>query len=615
MDYILVCVAGEHKGKAWPVTSAPLTLGRDPGCHIVLTKPSISRRHCQVLQRDGMVLLEDLGSRNLPLVNGRPVRHHTLHAGDDLFLGRDHFALTACAAECVPPEGAPGLLSRTLDWECAGEDCGGGTMARMRPRTVQDLAMLYEAVCEFSGCADPEVLLEIVQRHLVQYFNPDAVWIVRGRMQSRCIMWSRNKTPSEAALPFPPEPAEPRMLMERALGENRALLEHNGAVEEGQEEVLTYAAPVLVEGTPLAVLAVRTHTARDVHPDGGLHFIALFARSLAPVLYSADHHAALYRDNERLRVRMNESHTIVGDSEPMRSLRTQTLQAAHTAINVLITGETGVGKELVARALHDFSPRRAAPFVVVNCAAIPRELFEGELFGHMKGAYTDASSTEPGLLDQADGGTLFLDEIGDLSLDNQARILRVVENQTFRPVGSVREIKVDVRFIAATNKDLDGLVQRGRFRNDLYHRIRGLEIMVPPLREHPEDIPALAEHFLSSLRDEGRRPFRGFAPEVFESLRQLDWPGNVRELRHAVHRAMTCATKEVIGPEDILEPPRSKEAPPREDAPILTLERIEKQHIRQVLAQYGGNVRAAARALGISRTTLYNKINGRTSEQ
>jgi len=255
------------------------------------------------------------------------------------------------------------------------------------------------------------------------------------------------------------------------------------------------------------------------------------------------------------------------------------------------------------------------PFVVVNCAAIPRELFEGELFGHAKGAYTDASSTEPGLLDQADGGTLFLDEIGDLSLDNQARILRVVENQTFRPVGSVREIKVDVRFIAATNKDLEVLVQRSRFRNDLYHRIRGLEIMVPPLREHPEDIPALAEHFLSSLRDEGRRPFKGFTPEAFEFLRQRNWPGNVRELRHAVHRAMTYATKEVIGPEDILEPPRSEEAPSRGNAPVLTLERMENQHIRQVLAQHGGNVRAAARALGISRTTLYNKINTRNSEQ
>ncbi len=609
MDYMLVAVTGEHKGKAWPVTSAPLTLGRDPSSQIVMTNPSISRRHCQVLLHDGMVLLEDLGSRNLPIVNGKPVRHHALNSGDDLFLGRDHFTLTTYAADPATSGDSSGLLPQTLNWECSGEDLHSRGAVRMRPRTVQDLAMLYEAVCEFSGCADPDVLLDIVQRRLIQYFNPEAVWIARGRMQSRCIMWSRSRTAPKEETPFPNEPVEPRVLMERAIEENHALLERNGAVEEGQEEKLTYAAPVLLEGIPLAVLAVRTHAGRDVHPDGGLHFIALFARSLAPALYSADHHTALHRDNERLRVRINESHTIVGESESMRRLRSLTSQAAHTAISVLITGETGVGKELVARALHDFSQRRTAPFVVVNCAAIPRELFESELFGHTKGAYTDASSTEPGLLDQADGGTLFLDEIGDLSLENQARILRVVENQSFRPVGSVREIAMNVRFIAATNKDLAYAVQQGRFRNDLYHRVRGLEIVVPPLRRHPEDIPAIAEHFLSTLRDEGRRPFHGLTPEALEYLRQQDWPGNVRELRQTIYRAMTCAKKEVIGLEDILEPPILEGTPPGEITPLLTLDMLEKQYIQQVLSQYEGNVRAAARALGISRTTLYTKIN------
>ena len=609
MNALLVCVSGEHKGRAWPVSEEALTLGRGPDASIVLSPRSISRRHCQIVVRDETVLLEDLGCRNLPLVNGKPVRHHALVIGDDIMLGQEHFVLVVNKSVSVDHNGASDPLCQTVNWERIGVGTDGMPVPAIHPRTVQDLAVLYEAVCEFSGCADPHALMEIVQRRIIHYFNPEALWIVRHHGVSRSSLFTPNPQKEDGPSLAISTSVEPRALMDACLQQNRALLERNGTGDGEHGEVLQYAAPVTFDGIPLAVIALRTHVCRDVHPDGGLQFIALFARSLGPALFGAEQNALLRRDNERLRIHANVSHTIVGDGEPMQRLRKEAMQVARSAINVLITGETGVGKELAARAVHDFSSRRDAPLVIVNCAAIPRELFESELFGHTKGAYTGATSAEPGLLAKANGGTLFLDEIGDLSLDNQARILRVVENRTFRAIGSTADVHVDVRIITATNKDLAQAVHQGKFREDLYHRVRGVEIKVPPLREHLEDIPALAEHFLFGLREENQRVFRGFGPGVFEALRRREWPGNVRELRHAVHRAMAFAQSDLIQVEDILEAPVGNTIPARMEKELASLEEVEKQHIIRVLQQCNGNVRLAAQVLNISRTTLYNKIN------
>ncbi|HOH29432.1 MAG TPA: sigma 54-interacting transcriptional regulator [Candidatus Hydrogenedentes bacterium] len=608
MQYYLISVSGEHKGKVWPVSGVPISVGRSPECTIVLSAQNVSRRHCQVVLRGEDVLLEDLGSRNLPLVNGRPVRHHHLAEGDDLFIGRDHFVLGCVADGSLVGVMSEDVLLDTVNWERVegGRDDAAGR--RIRPRTVQDLALLYEAASEFSGCADPDALLDIVRRRLFQYFNPEALWIARGQ---RVALYGPSLC-GEAGQGNDQPPSyktvEPKALMDACVRKECALMERLGAQDANGSEMLQYAAPVLFESMPLAVLALRTRTGRDVHPEGGLQFISLFARSLGPALYGAEQYCSTLRENDWLRVRNNEAHTIIGESGAMHALRGKTLQAAATDISVLITGETGVGKELVARALHDFSPRREAPLVIVNCAAIPRELFESELFGHVKVAFTGATAAGAGLLLKASGGTLFLDEIGDLSLENQARILRVVENRSFRAIGSTTDTHVDVRIVAATNKDLERAVRQGQFRADLFHRICGMAIHVPPLREHLEDIPALAAHFLYGLREESQRAFQEFAPGVFEVLQQRTWPGNVRELRNVVHRAITLAQSTLIQLEDIQET-RVSAAPPEGQAFAgLSLEALEKQHILQTLRQYSGNVRLAAAQLGIGRTTLYTKI-------
>src|SRR5690606_36527865 len=254
------------------------------------------------------------------------------------------------------------------------------------------------------------------------------------------------------------------------------------------------------------------------------------------VVRNAIRQRSLEAENRDLRARVDRRLTMVGESHAMAQLREQIAMAAPTNGRVLILGDNGTGKELVARTIHALSHRRTGPFVEVNCAAIPEELIESELFGHVRGAFTGAVSDRRGKFEAADGGTIFLDEIGDMSLKTQAKVLRVLQEQVVEPVGSRQQIAVDVRVIAATNKDLAAAIRAGEFREDLYFRLNVIPIFVPPLRERREDIPRLAEFFMTGFAQEyGRRP-KSFSPEAIDRLQRYDWPGNVRELRNLIER-------------------------------------------------------------------------------
>ena len=259
----------------------------------------------------------------------------------------------------------------------------------------------------------------------------------------------------------------------------------------------------------------------------------------------------LENENRALRARVDRQHVMVGESFAMRQLREQVEVAAPTNGRVLIYGENGTGKELVARTVHQFSRRRNGPFVEVNCAAIPEELIESELFGHMKGAFTGAVADKPGRFEQANTGTIFLDEIGDMSLKTQAKVLRVLQEQVMERVGGTQRIRVDVRVLAATNKELPAEIKGGRFREDLYFRLNVIPIFVPPLRDRQDDIPLLADHFMALMASEyGRRPKR-FAPEAAARLQHYAWPGNVRELRNMVERLMIMVPGDTITAQDL----------------------------------------------------------------
>jgi two-component system nitrogen regulation response regulator NtrX len=327
--------------------------------------------------------------------------------------------------------------------------------------------------------------------------------------------------------------------------------------------------------------------------------------------------ARLAEENRRLRQQRAPVKEIIGESAAISRLREKLALVAPTNAAVLIIGENGTGKELVARALHALSRRSHQPLVEVNCAAIPEDLIESELFGHEKGAFTGASSRRRGKFDLAHEGTLFLDEIGDMSLKTQAKILRILEEQRFERVGGGRPIQVDVRVLAATNKNLEEEIAKGRFREDLYHRINVIPLNVPPLRERREDTPLLAAHFLQELSQENGAPAKTFTPAVLEALAAMPWPGNVRELKNFVFRLAILSPFNLVDVADL--PLAASGQEPAADYdfidPFLQVPSFrearalfEKQFLRRKLSECKGNVSLLAEKIGLERSHLYRKL-------
>ncbi len=323
----------------------------------------------------------------------------------------------------------------------------------------------------------------------------------------------------------------------------------------------------------------------------------------------------LEAENRALRAHVDRRHVMVGESYVMRQLREQIALAAPTNGRVLIYGENGTGKELLARSLHALSRRRAGPFVEVNCAAIPEELIESELFGHVKGAFTGALTDRRGKFELADGGTIFLDEIGDMSLKTQAKVLRVLQEQVVEPVGSTAQIQVDVRVVAATNKELPAEIRTGRFREDLYFRLNVIPIFVPPLRDRRDDVRLLADHFMAEFAQEYGRRIRTLDDGAMGALKRYSWPGNVRELRNVIERLIIMVMGETIttgdlaflqaGPTAALDPFEM----PGETLTLQTArEHFERDFILRALAAQEGNISRTADALGVERSNLYRKM-------
>jgi len=336
---------------------------------------------------------------------------------------------------------------------------------------------------------------------------------------------------------------------------------------------------------------------------------------LSTPVEAAEVQVALGQELERFELQVATG--IVGRTEAMREVLERINTIAQVQSTVLITGESGTGKELVARGIHGLSPRRGRPFIAVNCGAIPESLLESELFGHEKGAFTDAKTRKKGLVELAEGGTLFLDEIGEMGITLQSRLLRVLENKTFRRVGGVKDLTVNTRIISATNRDLEAAIEEKIFRQDLYYRLKVIPLTIPPLRQRKEDIPLLVNHFVDRFNRELGKKVKPVGREVIETMLRYDWPGNVRELRNVIERAMLLDAED-----DILVghlPPEIRgaegEAPTaRASASVvesffpMTLREVERIQIEKTLSQTNGNKSKAANILGISRQTLREKL-------
>ena len=336
-------------------------------------------------------------------------------------------------------------------------------------------------------------------------------------------------------------------------------------------------------------------------------------------------HSGLKAENQALREKLSRNFDlvdIIGKSRPMKDLIEMTAMIAPSDATVLITGESGTGKELIAKFIHHNSPRRDHPMVVVNCAALTETLLESELFGHEKGAFTNADRRREGRFKQADQGTLFLDEIGETSPAMQARLLRVIQERELQRVGGEETIQVDVRILAATNRDLDTEVDAGRFRQDLYYRLNVVALHAPPLRERLEDIPLLAQHFMTTYAEKNRKEIRGLSPTAMDMLLKYQWPGNVRELENAIERAVILAASNFLTIKDL---PLSLTQANRGDASetetikqqagrLRSLEEVERDTILKALDASSGNKSEAARILGINRKTLHKKLKAYKAE-
>jgi two-component system response regulator HydG len=340
------------------------------------------------------------------------------------------------------------------------------------------------------------------------------------------------------------------------------------------------------------------------------------SEALSLIIERAASHRALREEVKRLREQVGETEPfeeMLGKSAAMKRLFGILEKVADTETSILVTGETGSGKELVARALHHRSRRRNGPFVALNCAAMPPQLLESELFGHVKGAFTDAKRSNQGLFLQANHGTLFLDEIGELPLALQPKLLRVLQERSVRPVGGTEDHSFDVRLLAATNQDLEDSVEAGRFRQDLLFRINVIQVDVPPLRARGNDVLLLAQHFIEQTARRSQRPVKGLTSAVADKLVSYSWPGNVRELQNSIERAVALTEHEKIVVEDLPEKVRDYRSATimidsHDPGELLSMDQVEKRYINRVLEAVGGNKAQASRILGFDRKTLYRKL-------
>ncbi len=371
-------------------------------------------------------------------------------------------------------------------------------------------------------------------------------------------------------------------------------------------------------GIPVIIMTAyaSVNTAVEALKSGAYDYLTkpLDIDELKILVQKALRHQHLEAENRLLRERIGDRFdfaNIIGRSPAMKNLFEILAMVAPTEATVLVTGESGTGKELIANAIHQNSPRRLNPFIKVNCAALPETLLESELFGHEKGAFTGAAARKQGRFRLAHTGSIFLDEIGEMSPATQAKILRVLQEREFEPLGGTAPVPVDTRIIAATNVDLEKAIEAGRFRTDLYYRLNVVAVEVPPLRERREDIPLLAEFFLRRYAEKNNRMIKGFTPRTLDTLMRYGWPGNVRELENLVERAVILVRGEMITPDelpDVLKEEEGEGEPSAPMAPGRSLKEVEKEMILRTLEETGGNRTRAAQILGISRRTLQLKL-------
>jgi len=585
----LTIVKGEGTPQVCQLDPArPITVGRSRDNTVVLQDERASRVHVNIYFETGQWMLSDNhtlnGTRIGTMLVDAPV---TLRDGLEFEIADTRLRFTIPGGEAAPTAVVPpqALTDSSFD----------------TPWHADELAVLHGFMTRLSETNEARAVIQTALQTVMQQTRAN----VSGFMG---LDEDNNPLPRVVL----PEQAPVDIVLSRQLihhvqreGKTIWLKETLPGTIDQTESLMPFCdaicVPLRAEGAPFGALHVYRSTTAFTERE--VRFCEMIASHMANVLARLRQFRSLEAENTRLRRRARLSEELIGDSSAIGQLRQLIAKAAACASTVLIHGETGSGKELVAHALHRQSDRHRGPFVVANCGAIAPTLLEAELFGFVPGAFTGADRYHKGFFEQADEGTLFLDEIGDMSLDCQVKVLRALEAKTIRPVGGTSEVNVDVRVITASHRDLAREMQAGRFRQDLFYRLRVIYLTVPPLREHVDDLPVLVEKFLDKFAAEtGRR--KQLTPAALQRLREYAWPGNVRELRTVLESAVMLTDASEIDADDLW-----LQGTPAPEQPLsLRLEDMEAWAIREALKRHKGNASAAARTLGISRETLGQKI-------
>lgn len=547
----LTAKTGPLKGSSWAIGDRTLVIGRESACDVSILDPLVSRRHCEVGAVNGSVHVKDLGSSNATFVNGESIKEVSAKTGDEVAVGNTIFIITKMQGDAptppsTPRKTVPSPLPQSLMSDSPLPPTNAMTLGEPfylnkdadslfkhgKPRSARDLAVLYRLGRTLSQTETVPALLGHLAQQLIEYFQPQGMSVLL------CTGEDNKLTPFPTPEIKPPSgEVVDRMAPKANSASKGMLLPERLRTDDDLDLRTTMLAPLVFGQERIGLLALQSETPAHLYDESDLEFLLAIAHTSAPILKAVEKLQQLRKENARLVSGMAHAGAIIGDSAAVNKVRMLARQCAPSNLSVLLLGETGTGKELVARMIHDLSDRADRPLTTVNCAAIPDELFESEVFGYERGAFTGATARKIGLFEQSDRGTLFLDEIGELPASLQTALLGALERGSFRRVGGSANIDVDVRVVAATNRDLRVEVNSGNFRQDLYYRIAVVLCRIPPLRERVEDIPILVEHF---LREAG---FNGDVSEIIprkamEGLRAHRWPGNVRELRNFVDAAL-----------------------------------------------------------------------------
>ena len=624
----LQIAAGPLTDSTYFLTEPELRIGRDPSNSLAISDLSLSRRHCVLSREQDIYKICDLDSRNGTFVNGGAVSEKQLSHGDRISVGESVFVFLDREEEEQDADGA-------IRGEVEFDDSITQATTQIRPQDViylQPDRILKELPAPSRVGRNLNALLKISRVvHSTSDLNQlqgqilELIFEVVPAERGAILLdgTGSEKFSSLFVHPKPDKRGEPvrvsrtitRQVMKQGVAILGADVPGSGGLS-GVESLITFQVRSLL-CVPLTVFqrvigCIYLHTTDPVtrFDRDHLELVASIAGISAVALENARRLLWLEQENLRLAAEINLQHNMVGESNPMKQVYRFLSRVAPTDATVLVGGESGTGKELVARAIHRNSPRARRPFVAINCAAIPEGLLESELFGYERGAFTGAQGQKKGRLELADGGVVFLDEIGELAPPLQVKLLRVLQEREFERLGGAHPISVDIRLIAATNKDLAHAVKAGTFREDLYYRLNVVSVVVPPLRERPEDIPILAEYFVSKFAVKCKVKAKKISPEAMAGMMNYDWPGNVREFENAIERALVLGVSDAIRPEDLPESVLEKDPAPgvQEAKYHLAVKQLKRQLILAAVEEAKGNYTEAARTLGVHANYLHRLI-------